>query len=194
MVDGNAPNKGLIEEVAKILKGETWESVHQLTTYRYRTKGGHQTVEIDVRHIAEIGWMLTAVDRERRLGASGNPHEDTALPQRRDLAALDRLSRTCGVSPQSLVRRMVEPGHTTESPARRASQRQAGTGDPLADPTSAYPREMPSLLMKVAELAGDDGLGGNALAVALKLSAALVHDLLGDADQSPILDLVGSED
>lgn len=45
---------------------------------------------------------------------------DAALPQRLDLAALDRLGRTWGVSPHSLVRRMVERGRTTESSARRA--------------------------------------------------------------------------
>ena len=50
---------------------------------------------------------------------------DAALPQRLDLAALDRLGRTWGVSPHSLVRRMVERGRTTESSARRAYQRLA---------------------------------------------------------------------
>lgn len=64
---------------------------------------------------------------------------DAALPQRLDLAALDRLGRKWGVSPHSLVRRMVERGRTTESSARRAYQRLAVADDPLADPTSAYP-------------------------------------------------------
>jgi len=119
---------------------------------------------------------------------------DMVLPQRLDLAGLDRLGRTWGVSPHSLVRRMVERGRTTESSARRAYQRLAMTNDPLADPTSAYPGEMPSLLKKAAELAGDHGAGVPALAEALKLSAGQVRDLIGDADQRPILRLVGSED
>lgn len=119
---------------------------------------------------------------------------DAALPQRLDLPALDRLGRTWGVSPHSLVRRMVERGRTTESSARRAYQRLAANDDPLADSTSAYPGEMPSLLRKAAELAGDHGSGVPALAEALKLSPAQVRDLLGDADQRPILRLVGSED
>lgn len=118
---------------------------------------------------------------------------DAALPQRLDLSALDRLGRTWGVSPQSLVRRMVERGRTTESSARRAYQRLAAADDPLADPTSAYPGEMPSLLKKAAALAGDHGAGVPALAEALKLSTAQVRDLLGDADQRPILYLVGGE-
>lgn len=115
---------------------------------------------------------------------------DAALPQRLDLAALDRLGRTWGVSPKSLVRRMVERGRTTESSARRAYQRLAMTDDPLADPTSAYPGEMPSLLKKAADLAGDIGAGIPAIAEALKLSPAQVRDLLGDADERPVLRLV----
>jgi len=119
---------------------------------------------------------------------------DLALPHRLDLSALDRLGRTWGVSPQSLVRRMVERDRTTESSARRAYQRLAAADDPLADPTNAYPGEMPSLLRKAVELAGEHGAGVPALAEALKLSATQVRDLLGDGDQRPILHLVGSED
>jgi Zn-dependent peptidase ImmA (M78 family)/transcriptional regulator with XRE-family HTH domain len=115
---------------------------------------------------------------------------DSALPQRLDLAALDRLARIWGVSPHSLVRRMVERGRTTESSARRAYQRLAITGDPLADPTSLYAGEVPSLLQKAAELSGDHGAGVPPLAEILKLSAAQVRDLLGGADQRPVLRLV----
>ena len=119
---------------------------------------------------------------------------DAALPQRLDLAALDRLGRTWGVSPHSLVRRMVERGRTTESSARRAYQRLAITDDPAADPTSAYPGEMPTLLKKAAELAGDHSAGVPALAEVLRLSAAQVRDLLREADQRPVLRLVNGED
>jgi hypothetical protein len=94
----------------------------------------------------------------------------------------------------SLMRRMVERNRTTESSARRAYQRLAAADDPLADPTSGYPGETPSLLKKAAELASDHGAGVPALAEALKFSAAQVRDLLGDVDQCPILQIVGSED
>lgn len=119
---------------------------------------------------------------------------DAALPQRLDLAALDRLGRTWGVSPHSLVRRMVERARTTESSARRAYQRLAMTDDPAADPTSAYPGEMPTLLKKAAELAGDHGAGIPTLAEVLRLSATQVRDLLGEADQRPVLRIVNGED
>lgn len=115
---------------------------------------------------------------------------DAALPQRLDLAALDRLGRTWGVSPTSLIRRMVERGRTTESSARRAYQRLATVYDAKADPTSAYPGEMPTLLRKAARLAGDHGAPVPVLAEALKISPAQVRDLLGDIDERPMLRLV----
>ncbi|HEY5852885.1 MAG TPA: XRE family transcriptional regulator [Aldersonia sp.] len=118
---------------------------------------------------------------------------DAALPQRLDLTALDRLGRTWGVSPHSLVLRMVERGRTTESSARRAYQRLAVVNDPSADSSSAYPGEVPTLLNKAAELAGDHGAGVPALAEALRISPRQVRDLLGEADQRPVLRLVGDE-
>ena len=80
---------------------------------------------------------------------------------------------------------MVEHGRTTESSAQRACQRLEMTDDPLADPTSAYPGETPSLLKKAVDLAGDHG-AASALAEALKVSPARVRDVLGDADQRPV--------
>lgn len=88
------------------------------------------------------------------------------------------------------MRRMVERGRTTESSARRAYQRLAMVNDPLADPSSAYPGEVPSLLRKAAELAGDHGAGISTLAEALKISPRQVRDLLGDVDQRPVLRII----
>lgn len=115
---------------------------------------------------------------------------DAALPQRLDLAALVRLGRTWGVAPTSLVRRMVERGRTTESSARRAYQRLNAVYDAKADPAAAYPGEVPTLLKKAAELAGDHGAPVPVLAEGLKISPALVRDLLGEADQRPALHLI----
>jgi Zn-dependent peptidase ImmA (M78 family)/transcriptional regulator with XRE-family HTH domain len=119
---------------------------------------------------------------------------DSALPVRLDLAVLDRLGRTWGVSPHSLVRRMVERGRTSESSARRAYQRLAMIDDPAADPTSAYPGETPTLLKKAAELASDHGTAVPALAEVLKVSPGLIRDLLGQVDQRPVLRLVDEGD
>lgn len=115
---------------------------------------------------------------------------DAMLPQRLDLAVLDRLGRTWGVSPQSLVRRMVERGRTTESSARRAYQRLAMVNDPAADPSSAYPGEVPTLLKKAAELAGEYGTNVSVLAETLKVSSRQIRDLIGDVEERPVLQLV----
>ncbi|WP_270352064.1 XRE family transcriptional regulator [Microbacterium testaceum] len=115
---------------------------------------------------------------------------DAVLPQRLDLAALDRAGRTWGVSPHSLVRRMVERNRVTESSARRAYQRLATSYDPDADPTSSYPGEVPTLLRKAAELAGAHGTNVPALAELLRLPTSQVRDLLGETDTRPVLRLL----
>jgi Zn-dependent peptidase ImmA (M78 family)/transcriptional regulator with XRE-family HTH domain len=115
---------------------------------------------------------------------------DAVLPQRLDLAALDRVGRTWGVSPHSLVRRMVERNRVTESSARRAYQRLATSYDPDADPTSSYPGEVPTLLRKAAELAAAHGTNVPALAELLRLPTAQVRDLLGETDTRPVLRLL----
>lgn len=154
----------------------------------------------------EIGHLLLHVNTEEQSAAiereadefaaaflTPAPSMDAALPQRLDLAALDRIGRLWGVSPQSLVRRMVERGRTTDSSARRAYQRLAMVTDPAADPTSAYPGEVPALLNKAAELASDHGASVPALAEALRMTPSQVRDLLGQPDQRPVLRLVGDE-
>lgn len=84
-------------------------------------------------------------------------------------------------------------GRTTESSARRAYQRLSTVYDAKADPTSTYPGEVPTLLKKAAELASDHGAPLSVLAEALKISIAQVRDLLGEADQRPVLRLVGND-
>ncbi|MEV7875547.1 XRE family transcriptional regulator [Microbacterium sp. NPDC089188] len=115
---------------------------------------------------------------------------DAVLPQRLDLAALDRVGRTWGVSPHSLVRRMVERNRVTESSARRAYQRLAASYDPDADPAGSYPGEVPTLLRKAAELAASHGTNVPALAELLRLPTAQVRDLLGETDTRPVLRLL----
>ncbi|UGB34521.1 ImmA/IrrE family metallo-endopeptidase [Microbacterium sp. cx-55] len=112
---------------------------------------------------------------------------DAVLPQRINVASLDRIGRTWGVSSKSLVRRMVERGRVTESSARRAYQRLAVDYDPEADPTSAYPGEVPTLLQKAAELATEHGTNAPAIAELLRLPVAQVRDLLGEPDRRPVL-------
>ncbi|SDB94909.1 Zn-dependent peptidase ImmA, M78 family [Raineyella antarctica] len=163
--------------------------------FRHRFSIAHEIGHLLLH--GEAGEHSAAIEREADEFAAAfltpAASMDAALPQRLDLAALDRLGRTWGVSPQSLVRRMVERGRTTESSARRAYQRLAMADDPSADPTSAYPGEVPTLLRKAVDLAADHGGGVPALAEVLKLNPGQVRDLLGEADQRPVLRLVRDE-
>nr|WP_282441288.1 XRE family transcriptional regulator [Corynebacterium pygosceleis] len=161
--------------------------------FRHRFSIAHEIGHLLLH--ADSGEQSAAVEKEADEFAAAfltpAASMDAALPQRLDLAALDRLGRTWGVSPHSLVRRMVERGRTTESSARRAYQRLEVVNDPSADPSSAYPGEVPTLLRKAAELAGENGAGVPALAEALKISPRQVRNLLGDIDERPVLRIVG---
>ncbi len=163
--------------------------------FRHRFSIAHEIGHLLLH--ADTGEQSAAIEREADEFAAAfltpAASMDVALPQRLDLAALDRLGRTWGVSPHSLVRRMVERGRTTDSSARRAYQRLAMVNDPAADPTSAYPGEVPTLLSKAAELAADHGVAVPALAEALKLTPAQVRDLLGQPDRRPVLRIVGDD-
>ncbi|SEB90595.1 Zn-dependent peptidase ImmA, M78 family [Rhodococcus pyridinivorans] len=163
--------------------------------FRHRFSIAHEIGHLLLH--AESGEHNAAIEREADEFAAAflTPASsmDAALPQRLDLAALDRLGRTWGVSPHSLVRRMVERGRTTESSARRAYQRLAMVHDPTADPTGAFPGEVPTLLEKAAALAADHGAGVPVLAEVLKISPRQVRDLIGVVDQRPTLRLVAGE-
>lgn len=164
--------------------------------FRHRFSIAHEIGHLLLH--ADTGEQSAAIEREADEFAAAfltpGPSMDAALPQRLDLLALDRLGRTWGVSPHSLVRRMVERGRTTDSSARRAYQRLATVQDPTADPTSAYPGEVPTLLSKAAELAADHGAAVPVLAETLRLAPGQVRDLLGQPDHRPVLRIVGVED
>lgn len=171
-----------------------------IVTTPYRTKNVFRH-RFSIAH--EIGHLLLHADSDEQSAVIEREADefaaafltpaaamDSVLPQRLDLAALDRVGRTWGVSPHSLVRRMVERNRVTESSARRAYQRLATSYDPDADPTSSYPGEVPTLLRKAAELATAHGTNVPALAEILRLPAPQVRDLLGEMDTRPVLRLL----
>jgi len=163
--------------------------------FRHRFSIAHELGHLLLH--ADSGVQGVAVEKEADEFAAAfltpSAAMDAALPQRLDLAALDRLGRTWGVSSASLVRRMVERGRTTDSSARRAYQRLTVLDDPAADPTSAYRGEVPTLLTKAAALAAQHGADMTVLAETLKISPRRIRDLLGEIDQRPALRLVSSE-
>ena len=163
--------------------------------FRHRFSIAHEIGHLLLH--AESGEQSVSIEREADEFAAAllTPASamDSVLPQRLDLAELDRIGRTWGVSPHSLIRRMVERGRTTDSSARRAYQRLATIDNPSADPTSSYLGEMPTLLDKAAELAADQGATVPVLAEILRLAPAQVRDLLGQQDQRPVLRLVAND-
>jgi Zn-dependent peptidase ImmA (M78 family)/transcriptional regulator with XRE-family HTH domain len=113
------------------------------------------------------------------------------LPQRIDLAALDRLGRTWGVSAESLVRRMSELRMVSDATVRRAYMRLSALR-PLAveEPVHAYAGEVPRMLRDAVHLAESVGSGVRQLAAELHWRPARVRELLGLEDLRPTLRLV----
>jgi Zn-dependent peptidase ImmA (M78 family) len=115
------------------------------------------------------------------------------LPRSMDLAALDRLGRTWGVSPQSLVRRMGELRAVSESSVQRAYQRLRSLQPfEAVEPVAAYPGEMPMLLQEAQRVAEQLDFSLLDLARELKWKPAYVREMLGMPDTRPKLSLVQS--
>jgi len=112
------------------------------------------------------------------------------LPPRMNLAALDRLSRTWGVSIESLVRRMSELRVVSPATVRRTYAR-LNAVRPLAaeHPIHSYAGEVPRLLRDAVGIAGSVGIGIPDLAAQLQWRPARIRDLLGLEDPRPALEL-----
>lgn len=112
------------------------------------------------------------------------------LPQRMDLAALDRLGRGWGVSIESLVLRMSELRMVSDATARRAYMRlNAVRPLGLEEPVHAYAGEIPRMLREAVHLADSVGTGVRQLAAELHWRPARIRELLGLEDPRPTLQL-----
>ncbi len=112
------------------------------------------------------------------------------LPERMDLAALDRLSRDWGVEVASLVRRMSELRVVSDATVRRAYIKLASTKDlRRPDPVHAYAGERPQMLIEAVRVAGSLGHDRVALADQLRWPARRIDELLGQGDPRPRLRL-----
>lgn len=113
------------------------------------------------------------------------------LPQRMDLAALDRLGRTWGVSVESLVRRMSELRVVSDATVRRAYMRLSALR-PLSveEPVHAYAGEVPHMLRDAVHLSESVGSGVRQLAAELRWRPSRIRELLGLEDPRPALRLV----
>jgi Zn-dependent peptidase ImmA (M78 family)/transcriptional regulator with XRE-family HTH domain len=117
------------------------------------------------------------------------------LPERMDLAALDRLSREWGVEVKSLVRRMSELRVVSDATVRRAYVKLASTKDlrPI-EAVHAYAGERPQMLTEAVRVAESVGHGRVALAHQLRWPARRIDDLLGEGDPRPSLSLTPEPD
>lgn len=113
------------------------------------------------------------------------------LPRTARIAALDALSKTWGVSVESLIYRMGELRVISDISIRRAHQRLAALAEYRRDdPLTSFPGEMPTLLREALELAGRTGYTPAALAVDLCWPAAHLREVLGEVDARPALHVV----
>lgn len=163
--------------------------------YRHRFTAAH-----------ELGHLVLHSDC-----APGDPHQEreadafaaefltpsaeitSLLPSRLDFNALDALSKSWGISVDSLLRRCKEVGAISETTYRRAHQRLANlrtSGLFRADPVHGYPGEVPSLLRAAFLVAESHGLTLKELASELRVSLPRLRLLLGEGDDRPTLHLV----
>jgi Zn-dependent peptidase ImmA (M78 family)/DNA-binding XRE family transcriptional regulator len=113
------------------------------------------------------------------------------LPRTLRLAVLEQLSRTWGVSVESLVTRMGELRVVTELSVRRAYQRLNNLAEFRRDePLATYKGEMPSLLREALSLAEQHGLTKRHLADELCWTIRHLNEMLGEDDPRPELRVV----
>lgn len=110
------------------------------------------------------------------------------LPKTVRMAALEQLSKTWGVSVESLIYRMGELQLISDASIRRAHQRLATMTDLRRDePFHTYPGEVPSLLTEALQLATSNGFTRESLARELCWSNSHLTEVLGDVDPRPVL-------
>jgi Zn-dependent peptidase ImmA (M78 family)/transcriptional regulator with XRE-family HTH domain len=119
------------------------------------------------------------------------PEIEHLLPRSARLAALDTLSKTWGVSVESLIYRMGELRMISDISIRRAHQRLAAMAEYRRDePLTSYPGEMPTLLREALGLAARTGYSTSDLAVELRWTTPHLREVLGEVDTRPRLHIV----
>lgn len=113
------------------------------------------------------------------------------LPRTVQMAVLDRISKSWGVSVESLIYRMGELRLVSDVSIRRAHQRLAGMGElRREEPLSSYPGEVPTLLREAMGLAAQHGFTRADLADELCWTPNHLADVLGEVDSRPQLKVV----
>jgi Zn-dependent peptidase ImmA (M78 family) len=113
------------------------------------------------------------------------------LPKTVRMAVLDGLSKTWGISVESLIYRMGELRLISDVSIRRAHQRLANMAEyRREEPLAAYPGEVPTLLQEAINLAARHGYDRANLARELCWMPGHLAEVLGEVDTRPVLQLV----
>jgi Zn-dependent peptidase ImmA (M78 family)/DNA-binding XRE family transcriptional regulator len=113
------------------------------------------------------------------------------LPRTVRMAVLDQISKTWGVSIESVIYRMGELRLISDVSIRRAHQRLASTAEyRREEPLTAYPGEVPTLLQEAIDLATRHGYDRADLTRELCWTPVHLAEVLGEADNRPTLRLV----
>lgn len=113
------------------------------------------------------------------------------LPRTVRMSALEELSKSWGISTESLIYRMGELRIVSETAIRRAYQRLSNMAEfRRSEPLTSYPGEVPTLLREAADLATHHGFSRADLAHELSWSTRHVFEMLGEVDERPALSVV----
>jgi Zn-dependent peptidase ImmA (M78 family)/transcriptional regulator with XRE-family HTH domain len=113
------------------------------------------------------------------------------LPKTVRMSVLDGLSKTWGVSVESLIYRMGELRLISDVSIRRAHQRLASMAAyRREEPLAAYAGEVPTLLQEAMNLAARHGYHRIDLARELSWTPSHVTEVMGEVDSRPALRLV----
>ncbi len=161
--------------------------------YRHRFTCAHELGHLVMHQGQASGDITTERQADEFAAEFLTPAEamKSLLPQRMDLAALNRLGQAWGVSTESLIRRMSELRIVSESTIRRAHQRLNTLRNfNVSGSIHNYSGETPRMLHQAIELTTTVGIGPKELAAELRWRPDRIHTLLGMDDPRPKLALI----
>lgn len=162
--------------------------------YRHRFTAAHELGHLMLHPDTAPGDPVHEKEADVFAAELLTPHDQIVprLPQRMDLAELERLGQQWGVAVESLVYRCHEVGQISDSTYRRAFQRLnqlRHVGLFGRESVQGYPGEIPAMISEAFNLAEQHGLSLTQLADQLKISRPRLRLLLGQPDTRPALRL-----
>lgn len=163
------------------------------SVYRYRFTCAHELGHLLLHPIPLPGDRQQEREADQFAAEFLTPRQELEplLPRSVRMPVLDELSRSWGVSVESLLFRMGELGVVSDVSLRRAFQRVASMAElRREEPTSSYPGELPTLLPQAVDIAAKEGFSRADLARELCWTTEHLAEVLGEADSRPALRLM----